>query len=314
MTYEKIGLIGFGSWVKEAYLPFINNLDTGRVTHISTRSQNSLNNAKLSFGDDAKYTLDYKSLLNDKDLDLIILSVPDEIHGDLVSDVLSVDVDCIFEMPLTLKQDDSKKILSKIKSQKNLIIPNLEMSYLPIVQYLKKNIKEKKLGKILSAKLLLSANWWDGFGLYSSSAWYIDVLNKIFDLYPIRALSKVEPKSKFPTESKGTAVLDYKDFLAEWEFNMESTDGLSVILDLLFENNSMKVNLMTSEILSENKKKIDFFEPYNGWPGMNEFLQSTFFNGDKKKKIKYDIEIESLQKISNALELSMKTNQWVEIL
>ena len=55
MTYEKIGLIGFGSWVKEAYLPFINNLDTGRVTHISTRSQNSLNNAKLSFGDDAKY-------------------------------------------------------------------------------------------------------------------------------------------------------------------------------------------------------------------------------------------------------------------
>ena len=110
MTYEKIGLIGFGSWVKEAYLPFINNLDTGRVTHISTRSQNSLNNAKLSFGDDAKYTLDYKSLLNDKDLDLIILSVPDEIHGDLLSDVLSVDVDCIFEMPLTLKQDDSKKI------------------------------------------------------------------------------------------------------------------------------------------------------------------------------------------------------------
>ena len=85
-------------------------------------------------------------------------------------------------------------------------------------------------------------------------------------------------------------------------------------MDLLFENNSMKVNFMTSEIISENKKKIDFFEPYNGWPGMNEFLQSTFFNGDKKKKIKYDIEIESLQKISNALELSMKTNQWVEIL
>ena len=63
MTYEKIGLIGFGSWVKEAYLPFINNFDTGRVTHISTRSQNSLNNAKLSFGDDAKYTLHYKSLI-----------------------------------------------------------------------------------------------------------------------------------------------------------------------------------------------------------------------------------------------------------
>mgnify|MGYP000564884802 CR=1 FL=1 len=65
--------------------------------------------------------------------------------------------------------------------------------------------------------------------------------------------------------------------------------------------------------ISANNKKIEFFEPYHGWPGMNEFLQSVFYS-DNKEKIKYFAEIESLQKISNALELSMSTNQWVKLL
>jgi len=313
MTYEKIGLIGFGKWVKDAYLPFLKNLNESKVEHISTRTQKSLDNAKSIFGNSPKYSLDYKHLINDKEIDLIILSVPDDIHGDLLSDILSKDVDCIFEMPLTGNKENSENIISKIKNQNNLIIPNLEMSYLPIVDYLRKIIHEGSYGKLLNAKFKLSANWWPGFGIYASSSWYIDVLNKIFDETPVRVLSKVEKKSKFPTESKGIAVLDYEKFIAEWEFDMESTEGLSVILDLFFEEKNMKVNLMTSEIISANNKKIEFFEPYHGWPGMNEFLQSVFYS-DNKEKIKYFAEIESLQKISNALELSMSTNQWVKLL
>ncbi|MBL07095.1 MAG: hypothetical protein CL773_04500 [Chloroflexi bacterium] len=314
MTYEKIGLIGFGNWINDAYLPFINSSSDIKITHVSTKTQNSLDKAKLIFGDQVNFTLDYKTLIQDENLDLIILSVPDEIHGDVLLDILSGDIDCIFEMPLTLDHKNSQNIITKIKSQNNLMIPNLEMSYLPIVNLLKSVIKEKKYGKILSAKLLLSANWWPGFGIYSSSAWYIDVLNKIFDSIPIRVLSKVEKKSKFPTESKGIAVLDYDDFIAEWEFDMESKDGLSVILDLFFEEKNIKINLMTSEIISENNKKIEFFEPFHGWPGMNEFLKNTFYSFNKDQKTKYIREIESLQSISNALELSMNTNQWVKIL
>ncbi|MEC7837143.1 MAG: Gfo/Idh/MocA family oxidoreductase [Chloroflexota bacterium] len=313
MTYEKIGLIGFGKWIKDAYLPFINNLNESKVAHVSTKTQKSLDYAKSIFGNYPRYTLDYKQVLRDKEIDLLILSVPDEFHGEFISDILSIDVDCIFEMPLTENKENSETLISKIKNQNNLIIPNLEMSYLPIVEYLRKIIHEGSYGKLLNAKFKLSANWWPGFGIYASSPWYIDVLNKIFDATPVRVLSKVEKKSKFPTESQGIAFLDYEKFIAEWEFDMESTEGLSVILDLFFEEKAMKVNLMTSEIVSENNKKIEFFEPYHGWPGMNEFLQSVFYS-DNKQKIKYIREIESLQKISNALELSMNTNQWVKLL
>lgn len=314
MTYEKIGLIGFGNWIIDAYLPFISSSRNIKVTHISTKTQNSLDKAKLIFGEQANYTLDYKKLIQDESLDLVILSVPDEIHGDILLEILSRDIDCVFEMPLTLNQKNTEKIISKIKAQNNLMIPNLEMSYLPIVNFLKSVIQEKKYGKILSSRLLLSANWWPGFGIYSSSAWYIDVLNKIFDSIPLKVLSKVEKKSKFPSESKGTAILDYEDFTAEWEFDMESKNGLSVVLDLFFEEKNMKINLMTSEIISENNKKIEFFEPFHGWPGMNEFLKSIFNSSNKHQKTKYIREIESLQNIANALELSMNTNQWVKIL
>ena len=45
---------------------------------------------------------------------------------------------------------------------------------------------------------------------------------------------------------------------------------------------------------------------------MHEFLEKVFFGKNVRKK-KYIEEIESLQKISNALELSMRTNQWVSL-
>jgi len=312
MSYENIGLIGFGNWVKSAYIPFVNNFKNPKIKYVSTKTEKSLENAKKIFGNGAKYFLNYKELLKNKEIDLIILSVPDEIHEDLLFEILSYDVDCIFEMPLTANKVNSEYIIQKIKDQENLIIPNLEMSYLPIVNYLSSIIEENKFGKLLGAKLKLSANWWPGFSVYSSSPWYIDVLNKIFKATPVKVRSIVEKKIKFPTESKGVTILDYEKFLAEWEFNMESTDGLSVVLDLFFENKNMNINLMNSEIISENNKKIDFFEPYNGWPGMHEFLEKVFFGKNVRKK-KYIEEIESLQKISNALELSMRTNQWVSL-
>lgn len=314
MSYENIGLIGFGNWINDAYLPFINDSEEINISHISTKTQTSLDKSKIIFGDSLNYSLNYQNLIKDESLDLIILSVPDEMHGEILEEILDVNIDCVIEMPLTSKNQNAKKLISKIDSQNNLIIPNLEMSYLPIVDYLKSIIEEKKYGNILSAKLLLSANWWPGFGIYSSSAWYVDVLNKIFDSLPCRVSSKVEEKSNYPTESKGVAFLDYQNFIAEWQFNMESNE-LSVILELFFEEKDMKINLMTSEIISDNNKKINFYEPYHGWPGMNEFLNEIFYN-QNKGKIQYFKEIESLQKISNGLELSMnnKKNKWIDIL
>ncbi len=87
MSYEKIGLIGFGKWVEIAYLPCLFDLENSKISHVSTKSQRTLNKAKKLLGDNLKYSLNYKDLIYDNDLDIIILSIPDEIHGDLLLEI-----------------------------------------------------------------------------------------------------------------------------------------------------------------------------------------------------------------------------------
>ena len=247
MTYKKIGIIGFGSWVKNAYLPVLSEIENLNISHVSTKTEKSLITAKTLINNiDCKFSLDYMRLIDDKQLDLIIISVPDSSHGKIISDVLSRDIDCIFEMPLSMENSESKKIISKMSSKSNIYIPNLEMSHLPIISYLGKMFETNKFGNLEKAKLKLSANWWPGFSIYTASPWYIDVFNKIFKIAPKRVTSSGVTKSKFPTESKGSAILDYGDFFAEWEFDMETQTELSVILDLFFEKETVQVDLLKS--------------------------------------------------------------------
>ena len=128
-------------------------------------------------------------------------------------------------MPIYNNNKEAEAIINKISSNNNIYIPNLEMSYLPVVDYLRDTFSNKEFGDLLTAKLKLSASWWPGFSIYSASSWYIDVLNKIFNLFPKKVISNIESNSNFPTESKGSAILDYGDFLAEWEFDMESNES-----------------------------------------------------------------------------------------
>ncbi|KAA1297971.1 MAG: hypothetical protein EGP06_05605 [SAR202 cluster bacterium] len=312
MSYKKIGIIGFGSWVKNAYLPILSNIKEVTISHISAKTKESLDLAKNKINNDScKFSSDYLEVINNKDLDLIILSVPDNIHGKILDQIISKDIDCIFEMPISDNNKEAEAIINKISSKNNIYIPNLEMSYLPVVDYLRDIFSNKEFGDLLTAKLKLSASWWPGFSIYSASSWYIDVLNNIFNLFPKKVISNIESNSNFPTESKGSAILDYGDFLAEWEFDMESNEILSVILDLYFEKKLIKVDLLTSEIKSENNKKISFSEPYQGWAGMKEFIINSVF--EKQDKDIHMTNIEVLQKISNGLDLSMKTKDWSEI-
>ena len=57
----------------------------------------------------------------------------------------------------------------------------------------------------------------------------------LIKILPSNAKIYYKKPYKFKVVSKGIAILDYEDFTAEWEFDMESKYGLSVVLDLFFE-------------------------------------------------------------------------------
>ena len=76
MSYKKIGIIGFGSWVKNAYLPILSNIKEVTISHISAKTKESLDLAKNKINNDScKFSSDYLEVINNKDLDLIIIKI-----------------------------------------------------------------------------------------------------------------------------------------------------------------------------------------------------------------------------------------------
>ena len=60
MSYKKIGVIGFGSWVKNAYLPILSNIKEVTISHISAKTKESLDLAKNKINNDScKFSSDY---------------------------------------------------------------------------------------------------------------------------------------------------------------------------------------------------------------------------------------------------------------
>ena len=321
MSYKKIGFIGFGKWVKNAYLPFIQKLEDAEISYVCARSESTILEAQKIIGDQCKYTCDYNELLEDSELDLVILSVPDEMHGQIMNDILSKNIDCIFEMPIAEKKIISEKLIAITKSKKNLIVPNLEFSHLPIISKLHKYVINKSFGELSRVNLKLLSPGWGPIEtsiktIYSISPWYIDVLNKILGVTPKRVLSVGEKNPTYESESKGFTILDYDDYWGFWDYDIESSEKLSVTLDMVFDNASIKVDLINSkyEIVKNevvDKFTEDFFTPVQGWPGMNEFLQH-FFNNDLSRE-EYINEIETLQNISSAMESSLQKNKWINL-
>ena len=233
MSYKKIGFIGFGKWVKNAYLPFIQKLEDAEISYVCARSESTILEAQKIIGDQCKYTRNYNELLEDSELDLVILSVPDEMHGQIMNDILSKNIDCIFEMPIAEKKIISEKLIAITKSKKNLIVPNLEFSHLPIISKLNNYVINKSFGELSRVNLKLLSPGWGPIEtsiktIYSISPWYIDVLNKILGVTPKRVLSVGEKNPTYESESKGFTILDYDDYWGFWDYDIESSEKLSV--------------------------------------------------------------------------------------
>jgi len=311
MKLENIGLIGFGGWIESAYLPILNS-KTNSIKAVATRTEKTLIKAKKILGDNCFYTNDYKELLNKPDIDLVILSVPDELHELILKDIINSKKNCIFEMPLSENINSSNELIDLMDKSESFFIPNLEVSYLPIIKKLIDFRNDKSLGNLLNINMVMNAPKWGPTpnltkSVYSISPWYIDPLNKISGNLPTRVLSIGEKFPKSFSESRANIILDYSTHWASWNFNMESSKEWEVIISMTFENAEIITDLINSEItIYKNEKKLPKIIIENSiWPGMNDFLSfvenTDNFNNNNTK---------DLMNISHALQLSNISNSW----
>jgi predicted dehydrogenase/threonine dehydrogenase-like Zn-dependent dehydrogenase len=117
---EAIGIIGAGNFTKMTMLPalkmcnaqIISIASAGGVSGTSLAKKYNIN----------KSTTDYKEIIGDNDIDLILITTRHNQHAQMVIEGLNNNKNVFVEKPLALNNDDLNKIIAAYSGQKTLTV------------------------------------------------------------------------------------------------------------------------------------------------------------------------------------------------
>ncbi|MEO0026188.1 MAG: Gfo/Idh/MocA family oxidoreductase [candidate division WOR-3 bacterium] len=132
-----IGIVGLGTWGKK-YLQTLEQFHTGPIYLCD------INNQKIEDLNLKSYiTLEYRKIVERKDIKAVIITTPDQTHYSLARDALIHDKDVLVEKPMTLKTSEAHELV-EIAQNRRLVLavahtPLFTTSYKRLSSYLKSN-------------------------------------------------------------------------------------------------------------------------------------------------------------------------------
>lgn len=104
-------------------------------------------------------TGDYRTLLSDKSIEAVHVLTPNALHAPVSIACMEAGKAVICEKPLTLNEDEAKKM---VEVAKKTGVPNCvqhNLRYYPVVQHIRQMIKAGELGEILIVQGTYSQDW-----------------------------------------------------------------------------------------------------------------------------------------------------------
>lgn len=148
MVKVKIGIIGVGRWGKN-YLRTFNELENADVRWICATKQSTIKEAlKASNKAIIKTTTNYKSILNDEEVDAVAIASSGSTHYKFAKEALQSNKHVIVEKPLAFHSKDAKELIRISKKRKKILMVGHLHIYNPAIQKLKVDIDKGLFGKI----------------------------------------------------------------------------------------------------------------------------------------------------------------------
>tara|TARA_R110001632_G_scaffold63953_2_gene152394 strand:+ start:5051 stop:7165 length:2115 start_codon:yes stop_codon:yes gene_type:complete len=130
-----IGLVGAGNFTKMTLLPALKNTDA-QIKHIV--SSGGVNGTALAKKHNiAQSTTDYNLVLEDKEVDLIMITTRHNLHAEMVVKALGKDKHVFVEKPLALNLDELSAIDEAYKKSKGSLMIGFNRRFSPHIQKIK---------------------------------------------------------------------------------------------------------------------------------------------------------------------------------
>ncbi|SHE50527.1 Predicted dehydrogenase [Arenibacter palladensis] len=131
-----LGIIGAGNFTSSTLLPNLKNLNADIKYIASSGGLSSTIMAKRH--NIAKSTTDYKEILVDEEVDLVIITTKHNMHAPMVIEALQAGKSVFVEKPLALNNNELNQIINEYKSQNVSVSVGFNRRFAPIAKKMKK--------------------------------------------------------------------------------------------------------------------------------------------------------------------------------
>jgi predicted dehydrogenase len=141
-----VGVVGYGYWGPNLVRNF-NIYENTKVLCVCDKIESNLRKAK-AYCPIVNTTLDYNTMLNNKNIDLIVIATPVNTHYELADRALSVGKHVLVEKPITTSVVQAKKLIEKANKKSLRLMVDHTFLFTGAVTKINELIKNDELGKL----------------------------------------------------------------------------------------------------------------------------------------------------------------------
>lgn len=326
MTKVRIGLIGFGNWVRKAYLPAIQYDGRAVITAVSAATEKTRQSVVEMLGDNVAVYDSYAMLLKNEEIDAVMIAVPNQIHQEAITAALEREIAIFYEPPVSHMRDQIPIMIDRLLTSSNVTFAHLELGYHPGIEYAINLIQSGTIGLLHNVTITLLAGWGNTENsdlclTDQLSCWYVDVLNRIIGSIPDRVLVLDGYGSSGRMQRSGTGIYDYNGIWGMFRINVSSPEGESIFVEISGDKGDIYFNYFTGELRYRNIEHPEWIikqllplQPYADWPAVREtisaFLEAVISGEPEQGNAKT---VAQLNLIGLASDKSVDTGEWEKI-
>jgi len=149
MTQYNLGIIGAGMYGKILMRNFRQD-ERAKITWVNSQSEGTTKSAAEEFGV-SKWTLDYREILADPDVDAVVIATPPFVHAEQLEASLTAGKHVLLEKPIAESRESLKRILQAVEHASDRIVLEASCRHTRLTrkfQFIKEMIDSGKLGEI----------------------------------------------------------------------------------------------------------------------------------------------------------------------
>lgn len=201
-----IGGIGAGNYASTMLYPFLKDQNAVVLKGLATATGINAKDKAQKFGFNYA-TTDYKTLINDKDINTLIIATRHNQHASMVIEGLRAGKNVYVEKPLAINFDEIKNVYKVVNETNGLLMVGYNRRYSPSIQYLKKQLNSRVPYSIyyqVNAGFVSSDNWYQspiqGGRLIGEVCHFVDTLQYLLEANPVEVYANFSEIAGTPNQ------------------------------------------------------------------------------------------------------------------